>query len=171
MPSVRTSISIGILGALLFCIAWVSVGVHLWPSPNVADAVADRLGYALRYEIFVVLMLLLGVGAVGNRRFFSDDYIDGSAPEPDSAIDIDRRYVQNTLEQSLLAVISHLSLALVVPIESIQIIPILVALFVIGRICFWIGYHISPQGRAFGFAVTVQPTVVVFVYVIWRVMT
>lgn len=166
MANMRKSIVIGILAAAFFWIAWVYIGLQLWPQAMVSDAAADRIAYALGFEIYVALMLLLGVVVVANRRFFSDTYIDGSAPEAGSTADINRRFLQNTLEQSLLALVGHMSLALVVPIEAIHIIPVLVMLFVFARICFWVGYHISPQARAFGFAATFHPTVAVFLYVI-----
>lgn len=169
MVNMRKSIVIGIVAAALFWIAWVYIGLQLWPQAIVADTAADRIAYALGFEIYVALMLLLGVVVVANRRFFSDASIDGSAPEASSTADINCRYLQNTLEQAMLALVGHMSLALVVPIEAIHVIPVLVMLFVFARICFWIGYHISPQARAFGFAATFHPTILVFLYVIVRV--
>ena len=51
----------------------------------------------------------------------------------------------------------------------LRLLPVLVGLFVVGRVAFWIGYHQSPLSRAFGFATTFYPTVVVLVWVAWRV--
>lgn len=84
-------------------------------------------------------------------------------PETGSSLDINKRYLQNTQEQVLLAFIAHLVLALVVPVSILNIIPVLVVLFAFARLCFWIGYHISPAARAFGFATTFQPTVGVYI--------
>lgn len=171
MPTPRVSIFAGMFAAALFAIAWVVFGLAYWPEPALNTLTAiDRLQYALICEIFLTLTLLLGVGLVAQQRFFSDQQIDGSEPDKGSALDINIRYLQNTLEQVVLAVIAHLALALVVPASSLNIIPVLVSLFVIARICFLVGYHISAPARAFGFATTFYPTVGVYVYVIGVVL-
>ena len=51
------------------------------------------------------------------------------------------------------------------PPERLQLIPLLVGLFLIGRVAFWWGYLRSPPARAFGFGTTFYSTVAVFLYV------
>ncbi len=36
--------------------------------------------------------------------------------------------------------------------------------FAVARLAFWIGYHISPPLRAFGFAATFYPTIIALVW-------
>ena len=74
---------------------------------------------------------------------------DRGAPAP--SIEIDQRYLQNTMEQLVLALVAHLALVTIVAPESIRAVAVLVMLFVIGRITFWFGYHRSGPARAFGF--------------------
>jgi hypothetical protein len=69
----------------------------------------------------------------------------------------------------VLAVVAHLALVTIVPADSIRAVAILVMLFVIGRVTFWIGYHVSGVARAFGFATTFYPTVAVYVFVVSRI--
>ena len=44
--------------------------------------------------------------------------------------------------------------------------PILTALFLLGRVLFWIGYHKNPYLRAFGFGLTFYPTVGVYTWLL-----
>lgn len=168
MASQRQRVLTGMVGAALFSALFIYAGMRWWPfaMPQAASA-GERLAFALRCEIFVMLMLLLGIGNVARQRFFSETAIDGSAPGAASSIDINCRYVQNTAEQCLLAVVGHLALAMLVPVTALAAIPVLVALFVFARICFWVGYHHSPISRAFGFAATFYPTIGVYVLVIY----
>ena len=59
---------------------------------------------------------------------------------------------------------SNCSLALYSPSEGARALPILTALFVLGRILFWVGYHKHPYLRAFGFGITFYPTVAVYIW-------
>lgn len=170
MTGERRKILIGMLSASAFSILWVYVGLTMWTGDVPASVTApERVGYAVRCEVFVGLMLLLGIATVARQRFFSDSDIDGAAARPGTSVDINIRYVVNTSEQVLLAFIAHLALAAIMPAESLHIIPILVALFVFARLCFWIGYHVSPAARAFGFACTFYPTIGVYVFVLWKI--
>ncbi len=167
MAGDQTRVLAGMFAAAVFGALWVAVGFAAGSSSfGNSTPSAERLAYALRYEIFVALTLLVGVGNVARQRFFSAAAIDGSAPARGSAIDIDTRYIQNTTEQCVLAIPGHLALAVSLPAASLHVIPVLVSLFVFARACFWIGYRVHPATRAFGFAATFYPTVGVYLYVL-----
>jgi hypothetical protein len=51
-------------------------------------------------------------------------------------------------------------------LEEARTLIILTILFVLGRVLFWVGYHINPYVRAFGFGLTFYPTVVVYAWLI-----
>ena len=170
MSNDQREVAAGAIAACVFIAAFFIVvsrltAIALTP-PGGIDT-SWRLAYALKCEVFAALCLLAGVGRIANRRFFNPDAIGGGA---DPSIEIDLRYLQNTLEQLVLAIVAHLALVLVVPDDSIRAVAILVMLFVIGRVTFWIGYHISGPARAFGFATTFYPTVGAYVYVIWQLV-
>ncbi|HUO03734.1 MAG TPA: MAPEG family protein [Candidatus Binataceae bacterium] len=170
MSNEQKKVMAGIVSAIVFCTAFFEVAfraasIDLAP-PGGIDA-AWRLSYAIRWESISALCLFAGVGLVANRRFVIPEAIAGDAVP---AVEIDRRYVQNTLEQLMLAFVVHLAMATILPDNELRVIPILVALFVIGRVAFWIGYHIAPTARAFGFATTFYPTIVAYVYVVSRVL-
>lgn len=91
------------------------------------------------------LALLAGVGRVAGERFFSSQ-IDGAVPAEGRELQVDRVYIQNTSEQLLLLLVAHAGLALVLSAGSLGVIPLLVALFLVGRVTFWTGYLRSPPG-------------------------
>ena len=120
----------------------------------------DRLSFALQADLFVLVWLVLAVGNVARLRFLSPGDIAGSgfaSPGPRIAVGV--AIVQNTLEQSFLALGAHLALATRLGPQQMVLIPCLVALFCLGRLCFWLGYRHGAGGRAFGFATTFYPTV------------
>jgi hypothetical protein len=108
---------------------------------------------------------------VANRRFFLPEAIDGS-PAPEShTLEINLRYNQNTLEQTVLAAIAWTGLALALPHDRLALIPALAILFVVARALFWIGYLIAPGARAVGFGLTFYPTVLAFIWLAARALT
>jgi len=166
----QRDVRIGMVAGAVFCALWVWMGydfitieLPLWPG------VEDRLAYAAKCELFAAMMLLFGIMLVAGQRFFSEAAIDGRADGLSAAITINLRYIQNTLEQLVLMVIAHMAFAATADSGQMKIIPILVSLFMVGRLCFWIGYHQSPLSRAFGFAVTFYPTVVMMIYAAQRI--
>ena len=88
----------------------------------------------------------------------------GRAPKPNSALDINTRFILNTFEQFTLYFVANAGLAMYCPPEEARTLPLLTVLFVIGRMLFWVGYHYNPYVRAFGFGITFYPTVAVFVW-------
>ena len=170
MSNDQRKVVAGAIAATVFCVGFFEVVFRLTDfglTPPGGIDVSFRLTYALKCEVFAALCLLAGVGAIANRRFFIPDAIGGG---PSPSIEIEQRYVENTLEQLVLAIVAHLVLVVVVPDDSIRAVAILVMLFVIGRATFWLGYHISGPARAFGFATTFYPTVAVYLYVVSRIV-
>ncbi len=171
MSKEQRKVVAGAIAAVVFSVAFFEVVFRLTNfglTPPAGIEGSWRIEYALKCEVFAALCLLAGVGKIANRRFFIPDAIGG---DPAPSIEIDRRYLQNTLEQLVLAFVAHLALVTIVSPESIRAVAILVMLFVIGRVTFWIGYHRSGPARAFGFATTFYPTVAVYAFVVSRLVT
>jgi hypothetical protein len=140
-------------------------GTLALPQPTILiDDAAARLAFAAKWLLVPGFALLIGIAMVANRRFFSQDGIDGTRAPASPGLEINLRYNQNTLEQTLLVVIAWPLLALWLPAPRLGLIPVLAVLFGAGRAAFWIGYRIAPWARAFGFALTFYPTVAVFVW-------
>lgn len=82
------------------------------------------------------------------------------------ALDINTRFILNTFEQFIAYFIANAGLAMYCPPDEARSLPLLTALFVMGRILFWIGYHKNPYLRAFGFGITFYPTVAAFAWLV-----
>ena len=119
--------------------------------------------FALKADLFVFLWLVVAVVRVANVRFFSSEDIQGGGlTKPSKRIAVSLSILQNTQEQALLAVGAHLALASLLEGAELAVIPLLVALFCIGRAAFWFGYAGGAASRAFGFGTTFYPTVAAY---------
>ena len=122
-----------------------------------------RIAFALKVDILVFLWLAGCVRAVSSGRFRSDADIRGSAFAPPSpAIAVQAAVLQNSLEQTVLAVGAHLAFAAVLSGEKLVLIPVLVLLYLAGRVSFAAGYARGAAARAFGMALTAASTVAAF---------
>ena len=130
-----------------------------------SDDAAARLAFATHWLIAPGLTLLVGVVGTG-RRGFIDGAIEGTRTPAHHGLEINLRYNQNTLEQTVLAAIAWLGLALALPDQRLALIPAMASLFVLGRLTFWIGYRINPLGRAFGMVLTILPTLIAYAWLI-----
>ena len=145
--------------AVLLCAVVLGGGYWWLPSERVGAATplafADRLAFALKWDLLVFLWLAGSVGAVSQKRFWSPADRHGSAySEASPTLAVRAANLQNTLEQTVLASSAHLILATMLHGRELVLIPLLVLLFLFGRAAFAVGYANSPISRAFGMAVT-----------------
>ena len=134
-----------------------------------ADDTADRLAFALTWLLVPGLALLAGI-VVAARRGFIADAIGGTRFPANYALEINLRYNQKTIEQTVLALVAWMGLALALPREQLVLIPVMAGLFGVGRLTFWIGYLLHPLGRAFGMVLTALPTVIAFGWLLVHVL-
>ncbi|MBI1206713.1 MAG: MAPEG family protein [Azospirillum sp.] len=153
-------VALGMAGGALCSALVLGVGMWLFPLPlPPLDGMAERLAFALRADLLVLIWLAAAIGNVARKRFFSPADIQGSGfSDPSAALAVDVAIVQNTLEQTVLALGAHLALASVLRGSEMALIPLLVGLFCLGRASFWFGYRGGAGSRAFGFATTFYPT-------------
>lgn len=114
------------------------------------------------------LTVLFGVVLVGMTRLFVSN-ADGSRPETGSPLDMNIRFLTNTLEQAVLFSIACAAFALVEPAQAAGLLPAMGCWFVIARAAFFVGYRIHPLARAFGFGATMLPTATLLLYTLFRV--
>ncbi len=113
------------------------------------------LSSALPALFFIALIVRLAI-----FRFFSPEDIDGSASTAGSReAKLLQSLLQNTLEQFIIAIGTYAAWCLLMPMSWLSAIPLASLLFAIGRICFFKGYRKGAPPRAFGFALTFYPTV------------
>ena len=151
----------GILGAI-----WSLLVVWL-PGQGPQHFITINLALIYAFVPGGIVMMLV-ILRIAERRFFSDALMDGDAPEPGSAADIDQRVLSNTMEQMLLAVL--LWPFAITFLGSVTVIAVGLAMGV-ARLAFWIGYHVSPPLRIFGWAASFYPTVLATAWSLWRLVT
>jgi MAPEG family len=167
---VLVGLGMAIAVIVLIALSRIPGAMALFPPPA-ADDDAARLAFAARWLLLPGLCLFAGIVTAANRRFFSEDGIDGSRTPPSRGLEINLRYNQNTLEQIVLAAIAWSGLALLLPHERLGLIGMLAVLFTLGRGLFWIGYLAAPWARAIGFGLTFYPTAVVLVWLTMRALS
>lgn len=143
----RPQILAGMAGGAVWGCVLLWIGSRPHPDMIVEWAVAAGLFMA-------ALPMAAMIGRLAQRRFFDDAIIDGEPLSGPAAID--QRVLTNTSEQLLLAAATW-------PLAAWQIgpaMPLVLGLsFAVTRILFWIGYHVAPPLRGFGFAAGFYPTV------------
>ena len=135
----------------------------------------ERLAFAVSADAFIALWLGISVGLLARHRFFTPEDIDGGGLSRGSeTANVLQSTLQNTLEQSVLAVLVHLAWSILMPAAWISAIPAAVFLFLCGRVLFVRGYRGGAPSRALGFALTYYPSVVMVIVVVvtsvWKVL-
>ncbi len=139
------------------CLVAAVVWAPTWLLPG--GAFPATLAWSMQWDVAVVFCLALSIGLLAKHRFFTPDDIDGSGlTAGTSKAHVLQSVLQNTLEQSVLAIGIHSAWAVVMPVSWQAAVPVAALLFVIGRILFWKSYARGAAARSFGFALTFYPT-------------
>lgn len=126
----------------------------------------ERIAFALRADAFVALWLGISIGLLARHRFFTPEDIDGGGlTRGTETANILQASLQNSLEQTVLAVLAHLTWAVLMPASWLPVIPAAVVLFLVGRVLFLRGYRGGAPSRAVGFALTFYPSVLMLIIV------
>lgn len=160
---VRAEKTIRVSGTISLLIVLVAGALGYWLLPTVIrfpEALADRLAFAVQVSSVVLFVLLVAVGMVSTGRRFSPDDIGGAAAGPPSdRIAIKAAFLQNTLEQAVLAVGFYLAFASLASGPWLSVLPVSAACFVVGRVLFYRGYVRGVEGRAFGMTLAMMPVI------------
>lgn len=153
----------GMMGGLTVTLLALALAIAFAPAaflPDGSDA-ASALSHALQWDILVVVWLAASIAALARHRFFTPSDIDGGGlSDATATAKILQSILQNTLEQLVLALATHLIWAAAMPWRWQAAIPAAAMLFFLGRALFWRGYEHGASARALGFALTFYPTVV-----------
>jgi MAPEG family len=157
---------------------WVAVSVAvyvtagllalwLWPAPAVPASAADRVVAALLYLRWPALLLLAMVFCLF-RLFDTEAAFDALADGESRRFRINHRVLQNSVEQFAIFAPAVLALAgLATTQDTWTLVQIAVTFFTLGRLLFWIGYHVTADARAVGFNMTISTTAIVLATVFW----
>ena len=133
-----------------------------WLLPTFDEELAsvDRLVLAIKCLVFPVLIFFLTIVRVGSQRYGNPSENPVNCVADTEGMKIDLRVLSNTHEQLMVMAINTLALSIFLPFEYLSLLPIYSALFVIGRILFWVAYHKSTLWRAPGYAMSTLPAIV-----------
>ena len=165
---VLKGMTIGAATSLVVIIVAILLGPVLL-SPEASAG--ERLAFALKADAFLALWLGVSIGLLARHRFFTPADIDGGGLSQGSeTAKVLQATLQNTLEQTVLAVLVHLAWATLMPVSWMAAIPAAAILFLSGRVLFIRGYRGGAPSRAVGFALTFYPSVLMLVIVIGAVI-
>jgi hypothetical protein len=133
------------------------------------DDLSARMLVALKCLAFATLFALVaGVEAVAHERLQSAAF-DPLAGHQTKRLQVNLRYLQNTLEQivifgvGLFGLAAHLKSS-----ESMRAVPAITIVWILNRYAFWIGYHRSAAMRGLG-APSMAISLIMLLYVIARI--
>lgn len=153
-----------------FCAAWFVIGKHTFHfEPAHWDTYAERFAFLMRVMMFVALPLLLGIISIAFQRLDPRNVI-GQKLRTDTPADINKRFVANTIEQIILFFIVQSAMIYYAPAHEAIATVLLAALFIVGRLVFWVGYHRDKFTRALGFGITFYPIVGAYIWVAVRIL-
>ncbi|MES1199577.1 MAG: MAPEG family protein [Pseudomonadota bacterium] len=146
-------------------IALTLAAIYVAPTLALPDGWgADRVRLGAVCAAAIGAWLLFAVLQVSTHRLFSAGDAPGPAlSEPTPALRPKLAFLQNTLEQAVLAAIAYLAFAVTARDIQLALLPLDVGLFWLGRACFLFGHAKGMRGRAFGFALTFAPTLALYV--------
>lgn len=114
--------------------------------------------------LLATITLVVSIARLAGHRFFTPQDIDGSGlTSGTTRAKLLQSLLQNTLEQLAIAVPVYAAWAVLAPERLLLVMPACAALFVVGRSLYFWGYARGAAHRAFGFALTFYPTVVMLV--------
>lgn len=154
-----------LVGNWLFAAAFFALAKLAWHWVPTDWTLGDRIALVIKDAVIAILPAVLAICMVAAQRLDPSMWV-GRTAKPNSALDINTRFILNTFEQFILYFIGNAGLALYCPPQEARTLIILTALFLLGRMLFWVGYHYNPFVRAFGFGITFYPTVAVYLWLV-----
>jgi hypothetical protein len=169
MRTEQKIVAIGAASGVLVMALSVWLLITLLPAPQIADAPADRLAYALKANVVALVPYFVMLITIGNKRFLSDA-IDPTRRAESAEMDIDGRVADNTLQQNFVFAVASLAVSTLVQLQNLQVVWACAIVFVVARSVFWIGYRWHPLYRAPGMSSTAYMNLGMILYVLWRVL-
>lgn len=136
------------------------------PAPDIGA----RLTYIAVWCLPPVICMAAMIGIVARARFSSFGEMDPAELQSAKKISEYRNILQNTSEQVLLAVLTYVIWALLMPVGFQIVAAASSVMFVLGRILFFEGYRRGAASRALGFGLTFYPTVFMITVISGRVL-
>jgi hypothetical protein len=147
---------------------WLAIA-YLVPPLTGMDSLGSRMLFTLKCCCLAVLFCLVtGVDAVAHERLFSPGFDPLSGFET-RRLQVNQRYLQNTLEQIFVFTPGLFGLAAYSPDGSaMRAVLATTVVWILTRFAFWIGYHRSAAMRGLG-APGMALSMIVLLYVAGRI--
>jgi uncharacterized MAPEG superfamily protein len=159
-----------LVGNWIFSLAFFLTGKLVWHwVPEEWRTPGDKIRLVFNCAAFALLPAVIAICIVSAQRLNPKMWV-GRITKPNSTLDINTRFILNTFEQFTAFFVAIAVVALHSFPEEARALPILTALFLLGRILFWIEYHKHPYLRAFGFGVTFYPSVVIYIWFVLLIL-
>jgi len=167
LEEIQQGVKKGVITAAFLTITGFVAGILFIPiSLTPGSSMADRLAFALKADILVIFWLFYCIRKLGMHRWHSTEDIDGSGLTSSTPqAKMLQAILQNTLEQTVLAIVVHMIWAVVMPITWISGTLVAAILFFLGRALFIRGYAGGAPSRALGFALTFFPSMIMLLVI------
>jgi hypothetical protein len=145
-------------------------GIYEYPPPLAGmESAGARMLVALKcFVVATLFCLVAGVEAVAHERLQSPAF-DPLLGDDTRRLRVNLRYLQNTLEQTIVLGVALFGLAAYLDTgESMRAVIATAAVWIASRFAFWIGYHRSAAMRGIG-APGMMATMIAILYVAWRI--
>ena len=162
-------------GMVAFAVS-VAISIALWDAvirvlPPLAgmDTVGARMVVALKcLAVATLFCLVTGVEAIAHERLQSNAF-DPLAGHETARLRVNLRYLQNTLEQTVVFAVALFGLALYRESgEAMRAVVAATVIWILNRFAFWIGYHHSAAMRGLG-APSMAVSLIMLLYVAARI--
>ncbi|XP_046906269.1 transmembrane protein 79-like [Hypomesus transpacificus] len=136
----------GILYAFYFY-----VPIEVPDCPDMLSRLVFTLGCCAVAAIPVLLGMLMGAMC----RFCTGSL--GSVETLPRRLAVQQLFVTTSTEQLSLYILNLVVLATLLPQDQLRVVPVLAAMFILGRLLYWFSLHVCSSWRAFGSGFTVFP--------------
>ena len=155
------------IGAAVAYAIWWAVTRYLPPLAGMEDVGARMLLTLKCFGVAVLFCLVTGVEAVAHERLSSPAF-DPLAGFETRRLRVNQRYLQNTLEQTVVFAAALFGLAAYSEDgAAMRAVVAMTAVWIVGRLAFWVGYHQSAAMRGLG-APSMALSMIVLIYVVAR---
>jgi hypothetical protein len=161
LDRIQSGVAQGMAAAIAIAAGVSAIAYVLqWPQFSDAASIASRLQLAAVAALTPASALFVCIARLAKHRFSTPQDIQGSAlTEGTERARLLQALLQNTLEQTVLAIPAYSAAALVFPARLLPLVAAAAALFLIGRVLFFRGYARGAPFRAIGFGLTFYPSV------------
>ena len=165
MDQTQIGVARGAASAMLTAIVAFALAITLVsPAWNVGSDLTSRIALASWAVLLPAATLFVCIARLGAHRFFTPADIHGSAlTSGTERAKLLQSLLQNTLEQCCLAIPVYVATAILAPASFLPVVPAAAVMFLVGRVSFFAGYAQGAPSRAYGFALTFYPTVLLLV--------